>query len=74
MYLPLASTFHKESGKFTEGVIWSKSTEMLFRGVPRSLYLAMAMTEPEEKADRFRLMNDLGINDTGRHNGYGESL
>jgi len=47
---------------------------MLFRGVPRSLYLAMAMTEPEEKADRFRLMNDLGINDTGRHNGYGESL
>lgn len=46
----------KESGKFTEGVILSKSTEVLFRAVPPSLYLAMAMTEPEEKAERFRLM------------------
>jgi hypothetical protein len=51
----------KESGKFTEGVILSKSTEVLFRAVPPSLYLAMAMTEPEEKAERFRLMNEHGI-------------
>ena len=40
----------KESGKLTEGVILSKSTEVLFRAVPPSLYLAMAMTGPEEKA------------------------
>lgn len=40
----------RESGKFTEGVILSKSTQVLFRAVPPSLYLAMAMTGPEEKA------------------------
>ncbi|KWU48834.1 conjugative transfer ATPase [Pseudomonas palleroniana] len=53
----------KESGKFTEGVILSKSTEVLFRAVPPSLYLAMAMTEPEEKAERFRLMNEHDISE-----------
>ncbi|WP_201491387.1 conjugative transfer ATPase [Pseudomonas paracarnis] len=53
----------KESGKFTEGVILSKSTEVLFRTVPPSLYLAMAMTEPEEKAERFRLMTTHGISE-----------
>src|SRR3546814_3423842 len=39
----------KEAGKFSEGVILSKSMEVLFRAVPPSLYLAMAMTEPEAK-------------------------
>src|SRR3546814_6810897 len=29
----------KEAGKFTEGVILSKSMEVLFRAVPPSLYL-----------------------------------
>jgi len=53
----------KESGKFTEGVILSKSMEVLFRAVPPSLYLAMAMTEPEEKAERFRLMKELDVSE-----------
>ncbi|WP_436286540.1 conjugative transfer ATPase [Serratia nevei] len=53
----------KEAGKFTEGVILSKSMEMLFRAVPPSLYLAMAMTEQEEKAERFRLMQEHGISE-----------
>ncbi|UZE31684.1 conjugative transfer ATPase [Pseudomonas asplenii] len=53
----------KESGKFTEGVILSKSMEVLFRAVPPSLYLTMAMTEPEEKAERFALMNARGISE-----------
>ncbi|QPO21994.1 conjugative transfer ATPase [Pseudomonas sp. Y39-6] len=53
----------KETGKFTEGVILSKSHEVLFRAVPPSLYLAMAMTEPEEKAERFKLMNEQGISE-----------
>ncbi|TEP81989.1 conjugative transfer ATPase [Pseudomonas aeruginosa] len=53
----------KEAGKFTEGVILSKSMEVLFRAVPPSLYLAMAMTEPEEKAERFRLMQQYGISE-----------
>lgn len=53
----------KEAGKFTEGVILSKSMEVLFRAVPPSLYLAMAMTEPEEKAERYRLMQEYGISE-----------
>lgn len=51
----------KEAGKFTEGVILSKSMEVLFRAVPPSLYLALAQTEPEEKAERFQLMQQFGI-------------
>ncbi|MEF9677087.1 conjugative transfer ATPase [Pectobacterium aroidearum] len=51
----------KESGKFTEGVILSKSLEVLFRAVPPSLYLALAQTEPEEKAERYQLMQQFGI-------------
>ncbi len=53
----------KEAGKFSEGVILSKSMEVLFRAVPPSLYLAMAMTEPEEKAQRFQLMQEHGISE-----------
>lgn len=51
----------KEAGKFSEGVILSKSMEVLFRAVPPSLYLALAQTEPEEKAERFQLMQLFGI-------------
>ncbi|WP_285374231.1 conjugative transfer ATPase [Pseudomonas sp. lyk4-TYG-107] len=53
----------KESGKYCEGVVLSKSMEAIFRAVPPSLYLAMAMTEPEEKAVRFKLMQEFGINE-----------
>lgn len=53
----------KEAGKFTEGVILSKSMELLFRAVPPSLYLALAMTEPEEKAERYQLMQQYGISE-----------
>lgn len=53
----------KEAGKFTEGVVLSKTMEVLFRAVPPSLYLALAMTEPEEKAERFRLMQAHGISE-----------
>ncbi|MGV4935286.1 conjugative transfer ATPase [Serratia nematodiphila] len=53
----------KEAGKFTEGVILSKSMELLFRAVPPSLYLALAMTEPEEKAERYQLMQQFGISE-----------
>ncbi|MFG0410054.1 conjugative transfer ATPase [Pseudomonas sp. FYR_11] len=53
----------KESGKYCEGVILSKSMELLFRAVPPSLYLALAMTEPEEKAARHTLMQQHGISE-----------
>ena len=53
----------KEAGKFSEGVILSKSVEALFRAVPPSLYLTLAMTEPEEKAERYQLMQQFGISE-----------
>jgi len=53
----------KESGKFSEGVILSRSMELLFRAVPPSLYLALAQTEPEEKAERYQLMQQHGISE-----------
>lgn len=53
----------KESGKYSEGVILSKSMEVLFRAVPPSLYLALAQTEPEEKAERFQAMQQHGISE-----------
>ena len=53
----------KEAGKFTEGVILSKSMEVLFRAVPPSLYLALAQTEPEEKAERYQLMQQHGVSE-----------
>ena len=53
----------KESGKYTEGVLLSKSMEVLFRAVPPSLYLALAMTEPEEKKERYDVMQSLGLNE-----------
>lgn len=53
----------KESGKFSEGVILSRSMELLFRAVPPSLYLALAQTEPEEKAERHQLMQEYGISE-----------
>jgi conjugative transfer ATPase len=59
----LLRSARKEAGKYTEGVILSRSMEVLFRAVPPSLYLAMAMTEPEEKNERYRLMQTHGISE-----------
>ncbi|WP_437884530.1 conjugative transfer ATPase [Pseudomonas sp. LRF_L74] len=53
----------KESGKYTEGVVLAPNVETLFRAVPPSLFLALAMTEPEEKAERWRLMQGHAINE-----------
>jgi len=43
---------------YTEGVVLAKRVEALFRAVPPSLYLALGMTEKEEKAERRQLMNE----------------
>lgn len=59
----LMRSARKEAGKFSEGVILSKSMEVLFRAVPPSLNLAMAMTEPEEKYQRHQLMQARGISE-----------
>ncbi|MDN2483945.1 conjugative transfer ATPase [Vibrio agarivorans] len=46
------TTTRKQARAYTEGVIVSKNYTTLFRSVPPSLYLALAMTEGHEKADR----------------------
>lgn len=51
----------KESDKYNEGVIWSKSMKVLFQAVLPNLYLALAMTEPEEKNEWYQLMQQHGI-------------
>jgi conjugative transfer ATPase len=48
----------KEPGQYTEGVVLSDTVEALFRHVPPPLYLALAMTEKDEKAERQRLMTE----------------
>ncbi|WP_236451707.1 conjugative transfer ATPase [Stutzerimonas stutzeri] len=53
----------KEKHKYAEGVVLSKSMELLFRTVPPSLYLALAMTEPDEKNERYRIMNEHGCDE-----------
>lgn len=47
----------KLSGCYTEGVVLSKKIEALFRVVPPSLYLALGMTENDEKTERQVLMD-----------------
>lgn len=49
----------KEKSKFTEGVLLSSKLQELFRNIPPRLYLAMAMTEQEEKNQRKVLMAKL---------------
>ncbi|OLU25670.1 conjugative transfer ATPase [Pseudomonas sp. PA15(2017)] len=53
----------KEPRKYTEGVVLSKRVEALFRVVPPSIYLALGMTENEEKAERRELMREHGISE-----------
>jgi conjugative transfer ATPase len=53
----------KQSGDYAEGVILSRSMEILVRIVSASLYLALAMTETEEKNERFEIMQQLGVSE-----------
>lgn len=53
----------KSKNKYTEGVVLSKNVEALFRVVPPSLYLALAMTEKDEKATRMTLMQENNISE-----------
>ena len=48
----------KQPGKYTEGVLLSEKVQSLFRNVPPTLPLALAMTENEEKAERAAIMKE----------------
>jgi len=55
---------HKMRGLYTEGVVLSKSMPpSLFRNVPPSFALSLAMTDPDEKAVRKELMDEHGIDE-----------
>jgi len=54
---------NKEPGKYTEGVVLSRNHNFLFRSVPPSLFLALAMTEGEEKRERRLLMEEHGCSE-----------
>lgn len=51
----------KEPKKYTEGVVLSENMEVLFRNVPPSLFLSLAGTEKDEKAERAKYMKKFGI-------------
>lgn len=53
----------KVARKYTEGVVLGGRIESLFRVVPPSLYLALAGTEGEEKAERKRIMDELNCSE-----------
>lgn len=48
----------KADRQYTEGVVLAKNVEALFRSVPPSLMLALAMTEQHEKAERYQYMKE----------------
>lgn len=50
----------KSPRKYTEGVVLTEGLEALFRSVPPSLVLALAMTEKHEKAERAAYMAEQG--------------
>lgn len=53
----------KVNRKYTEGVVLSTRLEALFRVVPPSLYLALAGTEGDEKAERDQVMRELNCSE-----------
>lgn len=53
----------KAPGKYTEGVVLSPRVEALFRVVSPALWLALGMTEKHEKAERMRIMRELGCSE-----------
>lgn len=59
----LITSVKKENRKYTEGVVLSSNVEALYRVVPPSLYLTLAMTEPEEKAERASVMRKYNISE-----------
>ncbi len=65
----------KQKRCYTEGVVLSTSLDdILFRNVPPSHYLAIAMTEKEEKAERRQLMEQHGITEVEAATMVGKKL
>lgn len=59
----MITSARKVKNKYTEGVVLSKKMEALFRIVPPSLFLALAMTEKDEKAERMEIMKTNNVSE-----------
>jgi len=59
----MITSARKAKNKYTEGVVLSKKMEALFRIVPPSLFLALAMTEKDEKAERMEIMKTNNVSE-----------
>ena len=64
----------KQSRAYTEGVVMSDNVQGLFRIVQPSLCLALAMTNKDEKQDRYRLVKKHGVTETRAAEMIGEML
>ncbi|MET1256952.1 conjugative transfer ATPase [Aliikangiella maris] len=62
----LMMSCHKMRGLYTEGVVLSKSMPpALFRNVPPSFALSVAMTDPDEKTVRRKIMEKYSVDELG---------
>lgn len=60
----LLASAKKQERCYTEGVVLSSRLAEVFRAVPPSLTLALAMSEAHQKAERRNLMDEHGISET----------
>lgn len=59
----LLASAKKQERCYTEGVVLSSRLAEIFRAVPPSLTLSLAMSEGYQKAERRKLMDELGISE-----------
>ncbi|USD58516.1 conjugative transfer ATPase [Vibrio sp. SCSIO 43155] len=59
----MLQTTRKQSRCYTEGVLISPKYKTLFRSCPPSLFLALAMTEGHEKAERAQFMDEMSCDE-----------
>ncbi|WP_417700044.1 conjugative transfer ATPase [Pseudoalteromonas lipolytica] len=60
----LLASAKKQERCYTEGVVLSSRLAEIFRAVPPSLTLALAMSESHQKAERRKYMDEHGISET----------
>lgn len=61
--IDLIKGIEKFPGIYAEGVLLGKRHQGLFRNVPPRICLALAMTDPDERAYRQKVQKELGVDD-----------
>lgn len=70
----LLSSARKQKYAYTEGVVLSSKLSQLFRAIPPSLTLALAMSEADEKAERWQYMTAESISEVEAAKRVAEAL